>query len=350
MTVVAAAGHEIGKRGLLQPRLPVVHERLHLAPARDDIAEPQPGAEAFGERAEVDHAVRAVQPLEADRTTALDPSRGTIATAPAGPRYGPRNAAIVAAPQHRGGNDDSRHAFMSENARAETRNETAVLPAVLCGQPRPLGLKGHLSGIAKARVEGPYRVTRLGLMGDAQADLKHHGGPEKALHHYPFDHYADWRHEIGGNDLLDAPGAFGENLSTSGWTEHTVHIGDIVGFGSARLQVSQGRQPCWKLNVRFGRTDLAYRTQTTGRTGWYYRVLEEGTAEPSDPLILIERPRPQWPLARLSALLYHRKDHYEELAAMAEIPELAEGWRTLAARRVATRATESWATRLNEPE
>jgi MOSC domain-containing protein YiiM len=221
-----------------------------------------------------------------------------------------------------------------------------VSPAVLCGQLAPLGTKGHLSGIAKTRAPDPWRVTRTGLVGDAQGDLKNHGGPEKAIHHYPFDHYAEWHQEFGGHPLLGEPGAFGENLSTTGWTEEKVHIGDVIRFGSALLQVSQGRQPCWKLNARFAREDVAYRTQMSGRTGWYYRVLKEGTADPSDRLDLVERPRPDWPLSRLTALLYRDKDRYEDLTAMAAIPELAEGWRKLAARRVETRTTESWTSRL----
>jgi MOSC domain-containing protein YiiM len=199
------------------------------------------------------------------------------------------------------------------------------------------------------RTAGPWQITRVGLIGDAQADLKNHGGPEKAVHHYPRDHYAEWRSEIGEHPLLEEPGAFGENISTTGWTETSVHIGDVIRFGSALLQISQGRQPCWKLNARFGRDDVAYRTQASGRTGWYYRVIEEGSAEPDDQLSLVERPRPQWPLSRLVALLYRDKDRYEEIREMAEIPELANGWRTLAARRVQSRATEDWTPRLDEP-
>lgn len=225
----------------------------------------------------------------------------------------------------------------------------SVSPVILSGKIQPLGTGGHGSGIAKTPTDGPWRITRVGLVGDAQGDLKHHGGPEKALHHYPRDHYEAWQREIGPHALFDAPGAFGENVSTTGWTEHSVHIGDIVRFGSALLQVSQGRQPCWKLNVRFGRDDVASRTQSSGRTGWYYRVLEEGTATLNDQLVLIERPRPAWPLSRLVSLLYRDKERYSELEEMAEIPELADGWRTLAARRVQARATEDWAARLNEP-
>lgn len=221
---------------------------------------------------------------------------------------------------------------------------------VLCGSVLPLGEKGHLSGIAKTVMPGPWSITAFGLAGDAQADRKHHGGPEKAVHHYPFDHYATWRREIGEHPLLHEPGAFGENLSTDGWTEDTVCIGDIIKFGSAVLQVSQGRQPCWKLNVRFGRDDVAFVTQSTGRTGWYYRVLEEGIARDGDNLLLIERAQPDWPIARLIRVLYRDKDRHHDLEAMTALPELAQGWRTLAQRRLETRSTEDWTPRLNEPQ
>jgi MOSC domain-containing protein YiiM len=225
----------------------------------------------------------------------------------------------------------------------------SVSPAILCGKVAPLGANGQVSGIAKTRTRGPWRITPLGLIGDAQADLKNHGGPEKAIHHYALEHYEAWRQEIGMHSLLDGPGAFGENFSTTHWTEKTVHIGDIVRFGSALLQVSQGRQPCWKLNVRFGREDMAYRVQTTGWTGWYYRVLEEGLAEPDCQLEFVERRHARWPLSRLITLLYHERERYAELEEMAAIAELAPGWRRLAARRVEARVIEDWASRLQEP-
>lgn len=221
---------------------------------------------------------------------------------------------------------------------------------VLCGGIRPLGNKGHTSGIAKDKIPGPWRIVRNGLVGDAQADTKHHGGPEKALHHYAFEHYEAWRGDIGEHTLLTQPGAFGENISTTGWTEETVCVGDLIQFGGALLQVSQGRQPCWKLNVRFGRDDVAFKTQASGRTGWYYRVLEEGEAQPGDSLIHVQRLQPAWPLARVLTLLYREKDRYDDLAEMAALPELAEGWRVLAERRIAARKTEDWAPRLTVPD
>jgi len=185
------------------------------------------------------------------------------------------------------------------------------------------------------------------LAGDAQGDLKHHGGPEKAIHQYPFDHYAAWEAEIGPHPLLAAPGAFGENLSGKGWTEETICIGDVARFGRSLLQVSQGRQPCFKLNLRFGRTDMARDLQRTGRTGWYWRVLEEGEVQQGAALAVVDRPRADWPLSRLLKLLYHDLDNRADIAAMAELPELAENWRVLARRRIKSGRVEDWSNRLN---
>lgn len=223
---------------------------------------------------------------------------------------------------------------------------TGLRPIVLTGRVAPLGADGRESGIDKRPAPAPWRIGVTGLAGDAQADLAHHGGPEKALHHYPFEHYAVWAQDIGDNPLLRAPGAFGENLSTSGWTEVDVCVGDIVRFGSALLQVSQGRQPCWKLNRRFARKDMSLRVQSSGRTGWYYRVLETGEAQAGDMLQRIDRPCPDWPLARLTRLLYRDGKDAGGLAGMAALPQLAQNWRDLAQRRLTSGRIESWTTRL----
>lgn len=219
--------------------------------------------------------------------------------------------------------------------------------SMFAGSPRPLGPRGALSSILKSPIVGPWTITTGGLVGDSQADTANHGGPDKALHHYPHEHYATWASDLPelAAALADVP-AFGENISTRGITEETVCIGDIYAVGSVRLQIAQGRQPCWKLNARFGVADMAYRVQKTGRTGWYYRVLTPGRIEPNSAIKLDDRPQPEWPLSRLIALLYTRTAAFDELAAMSELPELAEGWRKLAARRVASRNVESWSSRL----
>lgn len=218
---------------------------------------------------------------------------------------------------------------------------------LFAGRPREIA-PGRRSAIGKAPLAPPWRIEAEGLVGDRQADRRHHGGVEKALHHYPREHYDAWRAEAPElASAFDAP-AFGENVSTLGLTEESVCVGDVFSLGDARLQVSQGRQPCLTLNFRFGRRDMARRTQESGRCGWYYRVLEIGAARPGDSLRLIERPRPDWPLARLFALLYAHTRAFDELAEMAALPELAPNWRDLARRRIDTGKVENWARRLGE--
>jgi len=185
-----------------------------------------------------------------------------------------------------------------------------------------------------------------GLAGDAQGDRKHHGGPDKALHHYAFEHYAYWAGAIGGRAVLNQPGAFGENLSTEGMTEDDAAIGDVFRIGGAVVQISQGRQPCWKLNARFDVPDMAVRVQKTGFTGWYYRIIEEGFVEAGDDLVLQERVSPEWTLRRAWRILYVDTMNLDDLAAMAALPHLPQGWRGHAERRLATRTVEDWNKRL----
>jgi MOSC domain-containing protein YiiM len=168
-----------------------------------------------------------------------------------------------------------------------------------------------------------------------QGDVKHHGGPEKAIHHYALDHYAAWKAELGDQTAYNfaVPGAFGENFSTLGITEADVNIGDTYGVGTAVLQVSQARQPCWRLNVRFAVDDMALRVQTAGRTGWYYRVLKSGQAAAGERLELLDRPNLAWPLSRLLHYLYVDPLNREALGQIASLPFLSESWRTLAMQR-----------------
>ena len=203
-----------------------------------------------------------------------------------------------------------------------------------------------MSGIAKTPVDRPLRLGPEGFEGDEQGDRKLHGGPEKAVHHYAAEHYPVWRGELGALPALGIAGGFGENLSTTGLTEATVAVGDIFRLGTALIQVSQGRQPCWKLNRRFGIADMAARVQKTGRTGWYYRVLETGTVAPGDAMTLIDRAAPDWTLHRLWRAFYIDRLNRGELTGMAELAVLSEGWRSRAARRLQSGRVEDWSARL----
>jgi MOSC domain-containing protein YiiM len=217
---------------------------------------------------------------------------------------------------------------------------------LLMGPIRPLGPNATPSGIAKHAVASRVRLGREGLTADEHGDPQHHGGPDKALHHYPFEHYAYWRETIDAPQLLAQPGAFGENLSASGLTEAHVAIGDVFRMGEALVEVSQGRQPCFRLNLRFAVPDMAYRVQTCGRTGWYYRVIEEGFVAAGDDLVLIDRPSPEWTIERLWRALYVDTLNAAELMAIAEFTHLPEGWRRYARRRLATAQVEDWSRRL----
>jgi len=220
---------------------------------------------------------------------------------------------------------------------------------LLTGRAAPLTGRDILSGIVKTPVDRPLSLGPGGLDGDEQADLRVHGGVEKAVHHYPLDHYALWRAELGDLPPLRAPGGFGENISAAGLTEADVAVGDVFRLGSAILQVSQGRQPCWKLSHRFAVPDMARRVQQSGRTGWYYRVLQSGTVAPGDPLERIERPVPEWSLHRLWHALYVDRLNRTELAGIAALDLLAEGWRKYAVRRLESGRVEDWSNRLDGP-
>lgn len=218
---------------------------------------------------------------------------------------------------------------------------------LLTGRIAPLADSDARSGIVKTPVTRPLALGPEGLESDEQADLRVHGGVEKAVHHYPQDHYADWRAELGDLPPLAAPGGFGENISTAGLTETGVAVGDTFRLGSALVQVSQGRQPCWKLNSRFGLPDMARRVQQSGRTGWYYRVLQPGTVAPGDRLELIDRVAPDWTLDRLWRALYVDRMNLPELEGIAALDVLAEGWRKYAVRRLESRRIEDWSARLD---
>ncbi|WP_367717571.1 MOSC domain-containing protein [Nitratireductor sp. GISD-1A_MAKvit] len=224
--------------------------------------------------------------------------------------------------------------------------KTTPLEAVLIGEVSLLGERKAPSGIDKKPVDQPLWLGENGFRGDHQADRRNHGGPEKAVHHYPRDHYETWAQEIGDHALLARPGAFGENISTHGLDEGNVAIGDVFRIGQAVVEVSQGRQPCWKLSSRFGVPDMAYRVQKTGRTGWYYRVLQPGTVSPEDTLQRIARPLPDWPLRRLWQILYVNTLDRAELEAMAALEKLPEGWRRHAQRRLSSGKVEDWNRRL----
>ncbi len=182
------------------------------------------------------------------------------------------------------------------------------------------------SAILKMAVEGRQDIDEFGFVLDEQADLDHHGGHDKAIHHYASDHYADWITE-GHIPKGTLPAAFGENIATTGMTEATLCIGDKLRLGTAVVQISQGRQPCWKVSEHTRNPQMAYLFQKTSRTGWYYRVLENGRAGVGDAVTLIERSEPKWTVARVTAARLTRQVTQQDAETLATLPDLADGWR-----------------------
>ena len=217
---------------------------------------------------------------------------------------------------------------------------------VLIGKLMQLGSCGTVSGINKTPITGKIYLGSKGLTGDAQGDLKYHGGVEKALHHYPAEHYCEWLHRLVDPSVNIAPGAFGENISTEGMSEDHVAIGDTFRLGGALIQVSQGRQPCWKLNVRFGIEDMAARVQQLGLTGWYYRVLESGYIEEGAEVGLVDRTNPQWTIRRLWRAFYVDTLNASELSEIVTLQALPDSWKKYARNRLETGKVEDWERRL----
>lgn len=202
------------------------------------------------------------------------------------------------------------------------------------------------SAIRKQALAGKVNVSRTGLVGDSQADLSVHGGPEKALHFYSADHHAHWAETFPDAAFEFAPGCFGENISAFGINEEDTHIGDVFSLGTARVQVSLGRQPCWKLNLHTGIPAMAPSFQRTQKTGWYFRVLEEGVMEAGDEMKLLERPCDEWPLKKVIAARFDPRLDPQIARDLAELPLLAENWRQSFAKKMDTGFQEDTSKRL----
>ncbi|WP_254510047.1 MOSC domain-containing protein [Anatilimnocola floriformis] len=219
----------------------------------------------------------------------------------------------------------------------------ATLLSIQVAQPQTYGREDAVdendrlwtTAFFKQPITGPAEVTPLGIVGDGQADLRFHGGVDKAVLTYSADHFPFWKQEHTQVDW--SGGAFGENLTVAGLTEDTVCIGDVFQLGGARLEVSQPRQPCWKLSRRWRIADLARQVTQNGRSGWYVRVLEPGAIDAGEPLQLLERPHPTWNITRAQQLMYFEKKNLAAAAEIAALPQLAESWREVFQERIAKR-------------
>lgn len=212
---------------------------------------------------------------------------------------------------------------------------TGTAVSLQAGHPKLYTHEGRqwTTALYKSRLEGPSRLGRLGFETDAQADLEHHGGPDKAVCVYCIEHYPYWE-GILGQEL--GYGGFGENVTLSGLTEKEVFIGDTFRLGEAVVQISQPRQPCYKLGYRYGRADMPLLVQQAGYTGWYFRVLQEGHVAPGDTLERTVRSPHGLSVEDANRIMYSEKYNRKEIAALLAVPELSDSWRTVLQKRMNT--------------
>lgn len=205
---------------------------------------------------------------------------------------------------------------------------------IYLGGIRPLPPENQPTGMFKRECAQPVWLGREGLAGDAQADRRVHGGPEKALHQYPVGHYAKLAVAFAEAAPLLAPGSIGENLGEAGWDETNVCIGDVFRLGDARIQVAQPRSPCWKIDRRYGVEGMAQFIAEHGLTGWYCRVVEEGAVEAGCAFELIDRPAAEVTLAHVWRLQRAHRPALAELEALARTPGLSPNWAKKVAERI----------------
>jgi len=184
------------------------------------------------------------------------------------------------------------------------------------------------TGIYKEPVEGRVAIRKLNLDGDRQADLTVHGGPQKAVYCYPGEHYSYWERELPGRDLPIA--IFGENFTTQGLLEESVHLGDRFAVGSAEFVVTQPRLPCYKLAIRFQDDNMVKRFLASGRTGFYFAVTREGEVGACNEIKVLARDANAVSIAEITRLYIAKRYAPEDVASVRRalrVAELPESWK-----------------------
>ncbi len=193
--------------------------------------------------------------------------------------------------------------------------------------PKPVSYRGKEveTGIFKTPVDGPITVRTLNLEGDGQADLKSHGGVCKAIYAYPFEHYAHWALELDRTDFTF--GQFGENLTVEGILEDQINVGDVLRVGSALLEVSQPRVPCFKLGLRMGGLDAFPKEfLKSGFVGFYLRVLEEGEVAVGAPIKRIRSDPKSMSIRDISHLMHFDRENLKDTEKALGLAALPPGW------------------------
>lgn len=201
------------------------------------------------------------------------------------------------------------------------------LLSVNVGMPRGISYRGEtvMTGIFKEPVAGKVFVRKLGLDGDKQADLSVHGGIHKAVYAYPFEHYGYWAGELGREDF--AYGQFGENLTVFGLLEDNVHIGDQFHIGTAVLEVTQPRVPCFKIAVKMGLPKFPKLFTASGRTGFYHRVLQEGEISAGDTIECIKVDPAKVSVREMMRIMHTDRDDFAAMEKAMTVPALTPSWR-----------------------
>ena len=195
------------------------------------------------------------------------------------------------------------------------------------GLPRIVESNGEpvTTGIFKEPKQGSVMLRTLNLDGDRQADLTVHGGVSKAVYGYPVEHYEFWKRELPGMELPF--GMFGENFTTEGLLEDSLNVGDRFRIGEAELMVTEPRMPCYKLGIKFGRTDIIRKFLQSRRTGFYFAVVKEGEVEAGDEIELLSRDINDITIADITRLYAFEKDDIDTLRRAVKLEALSDSWR-----------------------
>ena len=206
------------------------------------------------------------------------------------------------------------------------KSDTKLI-SVNVGLPRVVMSNGELvsTGIFKEPLPGRIMLRTLNLDGDRQADLSVHGGPSKAVYVYPSEHYDYWKHELPEMKL--PWGMFGENFTTAGLFESELNIGDKFQVGSAVVMVTEPRMPCYKLGVKFGRSDIVKKFLASERTGFYFAVLQEGEVGAGDRIELIEGSKRSVKVRDITQLYTREKHNVGLLRRAMEVEALPDSWK-----------------------
>lgn len=204
---------------------------------------------------------------------------------------------------------------------------------------------GFETAINKVQIKEPIYLSFQGLVGDECADQRHHGGVERALHQYPIEHYDYWNKKYPAIKQRYAPG-MGENLSSLGMTEFNVCIGDQYQWGTAVIEVSQPRSPCFKLNKRWGVACLSVEMQQMSLCGWLYRVRKEGIVSIEEPLKLIHREPHAMSIREVCDVFYGDPLSLIGLEKLKQQSKLSDSWRIKVLQRIESKTVENWSYRL----